>query len=188
MNRTSRAGVVAAVAAVGLVVATSPALAANSSASATISAGTLSMTQPTTTGFGAVTLNGTDQTTTAAQAFTISDATGSGNGWNLTATSTTFTNAGSKTLSTAAATIQSAPSNACSGGVTCTTATTSGITYPYTLPAGASAPTATKMFNASANTGMGNQSVSATFTLAVPANAFAGTYTSTWTYSLVSAP
>jgi hypothetical protein len=44
------------------------------------------------------------------------------------------------------------------------------------------------MFNASANTGMGNQTVTTTWRLAVPANTFAGTYTSTWTISLASGP
>jgi hypothetical protein len=52
------------------------------------------------------------------------------------------------------------------------------------------APTATKLFTASANTGIGNQTFTPTWTLAIPANAVAsGTaYTSTWTLSLVSGP
>jgi hypothetical protein len=62
------------------------------------------------------------------------------------------------------------------------------VSYPYTLPAATTAPTATKLYNATATTGMANQTVSATFRLAVPASTFAGTYTSTWTYSLVSGP
>src|SRR2546423_301852 len=55
-------------------------------------------------------------------------------------------------------------------------------------PAGTTAPTAQKLYTAAVNTGMGNQTVSASFRLSVPGNTFAGTYTSTWTYSLVSAP
>jgi len=70
-----------------------------------------------------------------------------------------------------------------------TTATaTSNISFPYTLPAGSTAPTATKLYNAAANTGLGNQTVAGTIRVAVPANAYAGTYTSTWTFSLVSGP
>jgi hypothetical protein len=44
------------------------------------------------------------------------------------------------------------------------------------------------MFNATANTGLGNETAVATMRLAIPATTFAGSYTSTWTYSLVSGP
>jgi hypothetical protein len=83
--------------------------------------------------------------------------------------------------------MQSAPGVACDSSVTCTTATNS-ITYPFVLPAGGTAPTAQKVYNAAANTGLGNQTVTAAFRLAIPANTYAGTYSSTWTYSLASAP
>jgi len=88
------------------------------------------------------------------------------------------------------ATITSTPGVACDTGSTCTAATVLGskVSYPYTLPAGATAPTATEMFDANTNTGMGNQTVTPTWALAIPANTYAGTYTSTWTVSLVSAP
>ena len=117
----------------------------------------------------------------------MSDATGSGAGWNLTATSTTFATGGGPTLATTSTTVQSGPTRACDSGSTCTLATNS-VTYPYTLPAGASAPTATKVFNAAANSGEGNQTVTVTWSLAVPATAVPGTYTSTWTISLASGP
>ena len=156
-------------------------------ATATLTAGSLAFvaTPPDVT--FSVALNGTDRTTTATQGIDVGDATGSGAGWNVTATSTTFTTAGSKTLPTSATTVQSSPSIGCDAGVTCTTAT-NGVSYPYTLPAAGVAPTATKLFNAAVNTGMGNQTVTPTWRLAVPANSFAGSYTSTWTLSLVSAP
>jgi hypothetical protein len=35
---------------------------------------------------------------------------------------------------------------------------------------------------------MGNQTVTATLSLAIPADTYAGTYTSTWTISLLSGP
>ena len=79
------------------------------------------------------------------------------------------------------------PPVACDSGVACTTATNS-VTYPYTLPAAGSAPTATKLFNAGINTGLGNQTVTVTWRLAVPASTVAGTYSSTWTLTLASAP
>ena len=73
------------------------------------------------------------------------------------------------------------------GHMVCTLATNS-VTYPYVLPAASTAPTATKMYSAAANTGLGNQTVTPTWRLSVPASTFAGAYTSTWTISLVSGP
>jgi hypothetical protein len=167
-----------------LIALPSAALATNGTAA--ITGNTLSMTPPATVAFNA-TLNGTDQTVTSPQAFAVSDQTGSGAGWKITATSTTFTTAGGKTLPDTAVTVQSAPTAACAASTTCTLATTN-VAYPYTLPAATVAPTATTLFNAAAATGLGNQTADATMTLAVPASATAGSYTSTWTYSLVSAP
>jgi hypothetical protein len=153
---------------------------------ATITAGTLAfVSAPPNVSFSA-TLNGADQTASSAQAIDISDATGSGAGWDITATSTTFT-AGAKTLATSSTTLSGAPTTACDAGAACTLATNS-VAYPYTLPAAATAPTATKVFNAAVNTGLGNETVTPTWRLAVPAATFAGTYTSTWTLSLVSGP
>src|SRR5439155_5241632 len=110
-------------------------------------------------------------------------------GWNITLTSTTFSTGGGSphTLATTATTVQSAPTVTCDSGYTCTLATNS-VTYPYTVPAGATAPTATKLFNAAANTGTGNETLTPTFRVTIPANAYVGTYTSTWTLSLVSGP
>jgi hypothetical protein len=174
---------IAVLAATSLVALPSAALATGGTAS--ITGGTLTMVEPVTVGFSA-TLNGTDQTVTSPQSFDVKDQTGSAAGWNITATSTTFT-AGAKTLPTSAVTIQAAPTVACAAATTCTPATTN-VAYPYTLPAAASAPVATKLFNATANTGLGNQTAAATMRLAIPASTTAGSYTSTWTYSLVSAP
>jgi hypothetical protein len=153
---------------------------------ATISAGSLAfVSAPGNVSFSA-TLNGADQTVTSAQGLDVSDATGSGAGWDITATSTTFT-AGAHTLATSSTTLAATPTTACDAGATCTLATNS-VAYPYTLPAAGTAPTATKMFNAALNTGLGNETVTPSWHLAVPAATFAGTYTSTWTLSLVSGP
>lgn len=165
---------------------------ASTAASVTLSGGSLAFINSTpaaTLTFPATTLNGTNQNITSTLAFDVGDATGSGSGWNVTGTSTTFTSA-AKTLPTTSTTIQAAPTASCdTGAAGCTTATTN-VTYPYTLPAATTAPTATKLFNATANTGLGNQTFTPTWTLAIPANAVAsGTpYTSTWTFSLVSGP
>ena len=166
-----------------------PELAFATPATATISAGSLAfVASPATAGFS-VTLNGLDQVATTSQSFDVADATGSGLGWNITATSTTFSTGGAtpRTLPPAAVTIQSTPTVTCDTGATCTLATPS-VSFPYSLPAGSTAPTATKVFNAAANTGLGNQTMLATMRLAVPANTFAGGYAATWFYSLVSGP
>jgi len=154
-------------------------------ATATIGAGTLSVSVPATIGFSA-SLNGLDQTVTAALALDVRDATGSGNGWSLTATSTQFTS-GSNTLATNSVTVASAPGDACDSGATCALASDS-IPYPYSLPAGSGPPSASKLFDAAASTGMGDQTVTPTFVLAIPASTAQGTYASTWTISAVSGP
>jgi hypothetical protein len=175
----------AALVAGGALVATSlPAVAAT--ATANIAGGPFGfVSAPAITPLN-VSLTGKDLTPTATQTFDVGDATGSGNGWNITATSTVFTT-GSHSLSASAVTVQAVPTVACDSGASCTLATNS-VSYPYTLPAGATAPTATKIFSAAANTGLGNQTVSVVFQVALPANTFAGTYNSTWTLTLVSGP
>ena len=170
----------------GLALAALPASA--SLGTATLAAGSLAFTSPATIAFSA-TLTGLDQTATATQALDVADATGSGSGWKLQATSTAFCTSGNvHCLANAATTVQSpGPTVSCDASSTCTTAT-NGVSYPYTLPAATVAPTATTFFNAAAATGLGKQTVTATFTVAIPANTYAGTYNSTWTYSLASAP
>ncbi len=187
VRNTSLRRLLTAAALVGLGVAVWPAVPAGAAtATATITAGSLGfVSAPPNVTFNA-TLNGTNQTVTATQALDVSDATGSNAGWNIAATSTTFTT-GSVTLATNSTTVQSTPTTACDSGSSCTVATNS-ITYPYSLPAAGSAPTATKVFNAGANSGEGNETVTVTWSLAVPAATTPGTYTSTWTLSLVSGP
>jgi len=54
------------------------------------------------------------------------------------------------------------PTLACDSGATCTLATNT-TSYPYTLPAGTTAPTATKLVDTSANTGLGDQTATPTW-------------------------
>lgn len=162
-------------------------------ASTTVTGGSLQFIggTPGDVTFPGVTLNGSDQTVTQTQAFDVSDATGSNAGWSITATSTQFTAAGVHTLPTTATTITGAPAQACDVSSSCTLASNA-ISYPYTLPAAAVAPPATKMYNAALNTGMGNQTITPTWRLTIPSTAWAGglgqPYTSTWTFTLVSGP
>ncbi len=158
-------------------------------ATATITGGSLAFVSPPPDVAFSATLNGANQAVTASQALDVSDATGSGAGWSITATSTTFTTGGGSpvTLATNSTSVASTPTTACDGGSSCVVATNN-VSYPYSLPAGGTAPSATKVFNAALNTGTGNETVTVTWSLAVPSSATPGTYTSTWTLSLVSGP
>jgi hypothetical protein len=177
----------AVAAAVFSLAAATSALASNVTATANVNAGTLTLSTSATPSVSA-TLDGTDQTPSYTLPMSLNDATGSGAGWNITITSTTFSTGGGspKTLSTSASTTTAAGAT-CAGGTTCT-APTNSIGYPLAVPAGSSAPTAVKLFNAAANTGLGNFTVTPTIQVAIPANTYAGTYTSTVTVAVVSGP
>jgi WxL domain surface cell wall-binding len=155
---------------------------------ATVTAGTLSESTSATPGFS-VTLNGSDQTASYTVPITLIDSRGSGAGWNLTVTSTQFSTGGGSpnTLPTSASAITGANSS-CNAGSSCTNPTNS-VTYPpLGLPAGSTPPTAVKFFNAATNTGMGKFTITPTVQVTVPANAYAGTYSSTITLAVVSGP
>jgi len=147
--------------------------------------GSLTLTAPASSSVPAFTLNGTDQTATTTLVLAPDDETASNSGWNITGTSTTLTNAGGKTLSTTATQVTAASAAAATGN--CTLPTNS-IGYPVTLPAASSPPTAVKLYNAATSTGTGPTDVTLTFQLSLPANTFNGTYSSTWTFAVVSGP
>jgi hypothetical protein len=153
--------------------------------SVTVDGGTLSMGTPTDPTFTLVTLDGTDKTTTAISVIDVKDLTGTGAGWNLQVTSTTFTSTvGSHALANTTTTITGV-TDGCDA--TCTDPTNV-IGYAVNVPADTAAPTAVKFFSAEANTGMGDFTITPTFQMAIPADTFAGTYESTITVSIVSAP
>ena len=160
-------------------VATSAALAATLTTTATVAgSGGISLSHSASATLSS-TLDGTDQTVTYAPVLNVVDATGTGNGWNLTVSATNFVS-GAHTLAPGTITGVSA---VCKAGNSCTAATSSGITYPLTVNG-----TAAKFFNAALNTGLGKIDVTPTFSVAIPGNAYAGTYTSTVTLASVSGP
>lgn len=148
-------------------------------------------TGPASVSATAVTLNGTDQHATYTIGIAVNDDTGTGNGWNLTITSTQFSTGGScgagHTLSTGASTITSAVS-APNGTGTYTNPNNSISNTSLGVPAGCPAPTAVKLFNAALNSGMGHFTITPTINITIPANAYAGTYSSTVTLAIVSGP
>src|SRR3954470_4804033 len=124
MKRTALA--VCAVAAAAAIVAPS-AFAATAPVTGNINAGSLSIATSATPSFS-VTLDGTDKTGSYPVPTTVTDATGSNAGWNLTITSTQFTTGGGSpsTLATNASSITGV-TNTCA--TTCVSPTNS-TTYP----------------------------------------------------------
>ncbi len=145
--------------------------------------------------YSPVTLTGSSKTASVSPTLTVVDCSGTGNGWNLTASGTTFTTGTGGTFSTVVS-IPSITGWSCSTNSTCTTPDSAscttpndGITYSGSLdiPLGA-APTPNKVFGAVAGCGMGSQSVSPTVQLTIPAGALPGSYSSIWTFTLAAGP
>ena len=126
------------------------------------------------------TLDGTDQTATYAPVLGVVDARGTGTGWNLQISSTTFSDLSGHTLAAGSVT---ATAQACSSGSSCTAATNSGITLPLAVTT-----TAAKFFSSALNTGLGKLDITPTMSVAIPGNAYAGTYTSTVTIAAAVGP
>jgi len=163
------------------------ALADSTTGTITVTAGTLMESSATSPALR-LTTNGLAQTASYALAITMTDATGSGSGWNLTITSTTFStdDATPHTLSTSASFLTGVTA-ACIASTTCKNPTNS-VIYPEPIPADATAPPAVKFFNAAANTGMGRFSVTPTISILLPAGMYPGVYSSIVTLAIVSGP
>jgi hypothetical protein len=187
MNQFRKLGVLAALTSVVALIGAAPAFATSTVVTAVVSAGTLSLTAPATATVTPVTLNGLDQTSPYSMALQANDNTGSGAGWNLTITSTIFTSGAPVHTLSATASSLTGVTAVCTGPGTCVNPT-NGIGYPVAVPAGAGPPAAVKFFNAAVNTGMGNFTVTPTVAVSFPAATFVGTYTSTVTLAIVSAP
>jgi len=169
-----------------------------------ITAGSLTLTSPASLTWGA-SLNGTNQSvvdaTPADQQLTVNDATGSGAGWHVTTSATTFTN-GAYTLpdigslvttgSVTSISATTAPTATCVA--TCTVPTNTTI-YPVAITKAASAPTAVTTYDTAVATGVGQVVLGGStnanpvgWWVNVPANVRAGAYISTITQAVVSAP
>ena len=160
-----------------------PVAAANATATLT-GAGSPAILSSTTPSWSQ-TLDGLDHNgITSSASVDVNDATGTGSGWNLTLSGAVLTS-GSHTL--AQPSTSAAATFTCDASSTCTVATsntgTGSVSYPFTV-----GTTAAKFYSANAATGLGRMSGPNTWALNVPANAFAGTYTGAWVYSIVSGP
>lgn len=161
----------------------------STTASLDITAGSLSESAQTTVTATGVTLNGSDTTTTYTLPLTVDDDTGSDAGWNLSITSTQFSDGSGHTLSDTASTINTLPTEACASGSTCT-APTNTVSYgtALTVPAGTTAPAAVPLYDAAASTGEGNIVITPIVTIAIPGNTHTATYTSTVSVTIASGP
>jgi hypothetical protein len=152
-----------------------------------VTAGTaLTVAAGTPPSFG-VTLNGADQTVNYVLPMDVVDARGGTLGWNLTITSTTFTNGAGLGHSFAAnaSTITGVVAT-CGTGSTCLLPTNSVANTNLGLPGASGTPV--KYLNAATSTGRGAMNVDATVAVVVPANVFAGSFTSTVTVAISSGP
>jgi hypothetical protein len=125
----------------------------------------------------AATLTGDDQTVTYQPALGIVDARGTGAGWHLSASATALSD-GTHTLAQQVTTV----SQACHAGSTCTVPSSS-LTLPVTV-----GTTASNFYSAASGFGLGKIDVTPTVTVAIPGNAYAGSYASTVTFSATTGP
>jgi hypothetical protein len=184
-----RKGAAAALICIAALVAALSARAATVTVNATVTAGaTLSVAGNGTPSFS-LTLNGDDQTASYTLPVQTVDARGlaTGGGWNLTVTSTQFSDGAGHSFPTAASTITGVTS-VCATGSTCTVPTNNVSNSNLALPAGPGPPAAVKFYNAATATGLGRINVSATVSVAVPANTIAGSYASTVTVAVAAGP
>ncbi len=161
---------------VGTLLVAVPAVGAASS-TASLTAGTLSITTPPANFSYSGTLTGDVLNLSSSFAVSVNDATGSKAGWNLQATIGTLTS-GTDTIPAANHTIQSVATSGVTG-----TAPVNAITYPMALPTSGG-----KIFNSAAAKGMGKSTETFTTQLVVPADAAAGSYSTTLTVTIVSGP
>jgi alpha-tubulin suppressor-like RCC1 family protein len=164
--------------------------------------GVLSLTSPASLTWS-FTDNGIDQQAVdpnaADKLLTVTDNTGTGVGWHITVSGTTFTN-GPNTLPDVGTVYftgstvflaSTAPTATCVGSCTLPTDTTS---YPVAINTAPFLPTAYTVYDTSAGTGKGTMTIggSAAHTIGwwmeLPAMAYAGAYTSTVTIQIVSGP
>jgi len=172
----------AAALAVGAVMPTLAADSATLDGTASLNAGPLDLDATGPVIFSG-TLNGENQTLTTApgaSTITITDATGSGAGWSLSASATQFsTEDGNHQLPADALTINESPVAGVTGEESELPATTTQATLTST-PA--------VILSAAEGTGMGKFEVNPTFSLDIPFDAYAGIYESTVTFTLAVTP
>jgi hypothetical protein len=152
---------------------------------ATLKAGSLFLSNPSNQ--VSLNLNGKNKVVSYTLPITVVDARGSGNGWNLSITSTRFSTSDSKGKLPATASAITGMGVTCNAHSTCKKPTNS-ISYPVGVPAGNPPPSPVKFFNAGVRTGLGQFLLSMMVNVTIPGDAEAGTYTSTITLAIANGP
>lgn len=142
-------------------------------------AATLGVATPATASFSSA-LSGVDQTARFTLPMTVSG--GGTTGWSLTASATQFT-FGTFTLPANATTVTGvADDPSCTGGGCSNPTAGVAITYPLDVSS------SQKIFSAAAGSGKGGNVETATIAVAIPSNAFAQAYVSTFTITIAASP
>jgi hypothetical protein len=169
------------------------AIAETDTTSVALTGGTLSFTAaPLADDFAGVTLDGTTKTLkTRLNDWKVSDATGTGNGWNVTFGATQFSTGGAtpKTLPAGSLKLKE-PVVSKTDLLNTATAPVRAGTPPWVLDNGS-----VKLYSAASGTGQGeflfdhvNLATDEDLVLTVPPTAAAGTYSSTITFTLATGP
>lgn len=149
-----------------------------------VDAGTLTTTISDAHFTSHITIDGTAQIAHLVLPISVHDLSGTGAGWNLTITSTTLTTSvGSHKLDTSASTIASIGQTKLTGNDLSQVGSDLSA-----VPAADTAPTAVKLFSTDSASGMGTYTITPAIEIAIPAEAYAGTYSSTYTIAVVSGP
>jgi hypothetical protein len=167
------------------------------SGSASLTGGTLSVEAPSSLSWNGD-LSGTDQQIDAPATLEPVDATASGAGWELTASSTAFSGSAGEipAPSNGASTLSlngdpgsyssfTSPGDQCAAGSTCTLPASD--TDPVTYPVGVGA-TAAVIYTADQGSGLGAIDLSSDWWLYVPAATLAGTYNDMITLTISTGP
>jgi hypothetical protein len=175
---------------VGSLLALAPQLPARADTVVVLSGGSR-MAGTLTFDFGTVTLTGVQQTASGTLTLSgVGDATGSGDGWNVTLWLSQLTD-GSNTFPLGSIVTQAGaqlgPVSGCNG--TCgSTTTITKVGAAQTLDPQTGASGAVTLLDAQAGDGMGTYNFTDTVTLSIPADAHATTYTSSANLSINDGP
>jgi hypothetical protein len=176
-GRRSLRAVAAATVLAGVLVV--PVFADSATITSGVTAGALTETLGAYTQPASFALDGTDHTQTFSIPVDVNDATGSGAGWKLQMSATVFTDATSDTLAADALSVGSAVEITPGTGTAPTDTVATGT--PVTT-------TAAEYFGATAGSGLGTSTITAPMAVVVPASTKVGSYASTITIAIASAP
>jgi hypothetical protein len=146
-----------------------------------LEAAALSITTAVIT-FPEVTLGGADQTVGGSTSAWRADAAGESGGWNVTVSSTDFSNGGSQTIAASNFEIRLLDAN-----IVRVSGDPNGPASTQTT-FGALSGTPLKIASAAAGDGDGVYDLTPDFRLTVPAESYAGSYTATVTVDIISGP